>query len=173
MTAPTIDDLDQLGALLRREVPPEFEDFNGHVNVRHHYALHMDGAEVAFEDHLGIGREWIRRTGQSSFSVAQHMLFHHEILVGHEVSMHMRLLGASDKALHVLSVLANRTTGEVASTLEYVEVYVDLTTRRTMSMPAEIVAQIEPMMTRHAALMWVLPLSGRLGTSRRPDEAMA
>jgi len=167
LSTPTVAELDELGTLLRRVVPAEFEDFNGHVNVRHHYALHMEGAEAAFTDHFGISQEWIDHVGQSSFTVAQHVQFHREILVGHDVSVHMRILGTSPKIFHVLSVLANRTTGEVASTLEYVEAYVDLATRRTTTMPPELAERIETITARHSDLPWELPLSGRLGTSRR------
>lgn len=173
MTWPTLDDLDALGTQVRRTVPAEFEDFNGHVNVRRHYQLHMDAAEIAFTDDFGIGVEWIERTGQSSFTVAQHVLFHAEILVGHEVSLHTRMLGVSSKVLHLMSVLANRTTGEIANTLEYVEAYVDLGTRRTTAMPDELARRVGALAARHAVLPWALPLSGTLGTSRRPAQDSA
>lgn len=171
MTWPTVAELDELGTLIRQDIPANFEDLNSHVNVRHHYALHMAGAEMAFVDLFGIGAEWIDRTGQSSFTVAQHVQFHQEILVGHEVSVHMRVLGMSPKVLHVLSVLANRTTGEVASTIEYVEAHVDLATRRATAMPTQLAARVLTFATRHATLDWELPLSGRLGATRRPQEA--
>lgn len=154
---PTIADLDALGTALRTTVPPAFEDMNGHVNVRHHYGLHMDGAEGAFVDDLGLDESWLERTGQSSFSVEHHLQFSSEILVGDDVSVHLRVLGRSRKAIHTMTILYDRTRDEVASTLESLELYVDLTTRRTTPMPDELAKLLDALVDEHAGLPWDLP----------------
>ncbi|MGH1565742.1 thioesterase family protein [Mumia sp. DW29H23] len=163
---PTLDDLDALGALMTRTAPPEFQDMNGHVNVRHHYGMHMDGAAQGFVESFDLGEGWLDRTGQSAFSVEHHITFHSEILVGHEVSVHLRMLGRSDKAMHAMTILLDRSTGKVASTLEYVEVYVDLTTRRATAMPEELTKPLDALLEEHADLDWDLPRSRAMGTSR-------
>ncbi|MET1133246.1 MAG: thioesterase family protein [Aeromicrobium sp.] len=167
MTAlPTPEDLEPLGTLLSRTVPARYQDLNGHVNVRGHYDLHMDAAEASWESQMGLDQAFLDRTGQSSFSVAHHVQFHHEILVGHEVSAHLRILGRAAKTVHAVTILANRTTGEIASTLEFVEAYVDLTTRRATEFAPEVAERIDALLAQHAALPWSLPPSHRLGTSR-------
>lgn len=163
---PTVAELDDLGTLFVREVPERYRDLNGHVNVRGHYDLHMDAAEEAFQGGLGLDEAFVERTGQSSFSIAHHVQFHHEILVGHEVSTHLRVLGRGPKTIHAVTVVANRTTDEIASTLEFVEAYVDLTTRRSIPIAPEVAARIDALLTEHAALPWDLPSSHQLGTSR-------
>ncbi len=165
---PSLAEVDQLGTLLTTRVPERYRDLNGHVNVRGHYDLHMDGAEAAFMQVLGIDEDYLERTGQSSFSVAHHVQFHHEILVDHEVSVHLRLLGRGPKTFHAVTVLANRTTGEIASTLEFVEAYVDLTARRSVEIPDEVAGKVDAILEEHRSLAWTLPPSHRLGTSR-PD----
>ena len=166
MSLPTMAQVDELGTLLTCAVPSRYEDLNGHVNVRGHYDLHMDGAESAFAKEMGVDEAYLERTGQSSFSVAHHVQFHSEILVGHEVSVHLRHLGRGPKTIHAVTVLVNRTTGRIASTLEFVEAYVDLTTRRSTEIPAELAAHIDERVARHAALDWSLPASHQLGVSR-------
>ncbi len=160
--APTLDDLDDLGVLLRLEVPPEFEDLNGHVNVRHHYAMHMEGVEKAFVEQLGVD-EARAALGDGTFSLTHHIVFHSEILIGHEVSVHLRLLDRSDKIIHAMTILANRTTGRVASTIEFIEAHVDLTARRVTLMGEDLASALDDLIDRHRGLTWDLPLSQPLG----------
>lgn len=163
---PTPDDLEPLGTLLTRTMPARYQDLNGHVNVRGHYDLHMDAVEESWERQVGLDQAFLDRTGQSSFSMTHHVQFHHEILVGHEVTAHLRILGRAAKTVHAVTILANRTTGEIASTLEFVEAYVDLTTRRATPFAPEVAERIDALLEQHAALPWSLPPSHRLGTSR-------
>lgn len=163
---PTPEEVDRLGTLLSRTVPERYQDLNGHVNVRGHYDLHMDAAESAFMTELGVDEDFLERTGQSSFSVAHHVQFHHEILVGHEVSAHLRILGRGSKTIHAVTILVNRTTGEIASTLEFVEAYVDLTTRRATAIAPDVAERIDTLLAEHTELDWSVPLSHQLGTSR-------
>lgn len=163
---PSLAEVDALGPLFVREVPERYRDLNGHVNVRGHYDLHMDAAEESWERQIGLDQAFLDRTGQSSFSITHHVQFHHEILVGHEVSAYLRILGRAPKTVHAVTVVANRTTGEIASTLEFVEAYVDLTTRRATEFAPEVAERIDALLAEHAALPWSLPSSHQLGTSR-------
>lgn len=159
---PTVDDLDALGTAMRLVAPPEFEDGNGHVNVCHYYRLHMEGSDLAFRE-LGFDDDYRVRTGHSVFSVEHHVRFLDESLVGDELSVHLRILGVGPKTVHGQTILANRSRGTVANTLEFLELHVDLTTRRTTPMPDDMVKPLEFLRDEHAALPWSLPLAGPLG----------
>lgn len=163
---PTVAEIDELGIEPTVTVPAKYEDLNGHVNVRGHYDMHMDGLDTSFSSRLGIDEAFVERTGQSSFSSTHHVQFHHEILVGHEVTLHLRILGRGAKTIHAVTVLVNRTTGEIASTIEFVEIYVDLTTRRPIEIGPEVAARLDPLLAEHQSLTWTLPPSHQLGTSR-------
>ena len=145
----------------------DLEDYNGHVNVRHHYGFHIDATEALFVDRFGIDEDWLARVGQSTFSVSQHLQFHSEIMVEDRLEVFLRLLGRSDKTLHGMSILFDVSTGQVSSTLEYVEVYVDLSTRKSTAMPSELTDQLDELLQTHQPLGWQLLLSQSLGTSRR------
>jgi len=166
MSLPSLEQVDELGTLATTTVSAQYQDLNGHVSVRGHYNLHMDAAEQAFGQVLGVDETYLERTGQSSFSVAHHVLFHSEIHVGDEMSLHLRFLDRGDKTIHAVTVLTNRTTGRVASTLEFIEAYVDLTTRRATSIAPELAERIDQHVARHQALTWTLPASERLGVRR-------
>lgn len=159
---PTVDQIDALGTALSLVALPEFEDGNGHVNVGHYYRLHMEAGDAAFQ-RLGFDEDYRHRTGHSVFSVEHHIKFLDESLVGDQLSVHLRLLGVSAKALHAQTILVNRSRGTVANTLEFLELHVDLTTRRTTAMPQHLIAPLEALRDEHAALPWGLPLAGPLG----------
>ncbi|OUZ11656.1 hypothetical protein BHE97_03855 [Aeromicrobium sp. PE09-221] len=163
---PTIGQLDELGIIRRRIVPPEFEDLNGHVNVKHHYTLHMEGAEAAFTGELGLDEARAGR-GEGTFSLTQHIRFSSEILIGHDVSVHWRVLDRSDKIIHGMTILADRTTGKVASTSEFIEAFVDLTTRRITPMPQDLARRLDELLDAHRRIPWELPLSEPLAARRR------
>lgn len=161
-TLPTVDDLDALGVAMTLVAPPEFEDENGHVNVCHYYRLHMEGGDAAFRT-FGFDDEYRERTGHSVFSIEHHVRYLDESLVGDELSLHMRLLGVGPQTLHAQTILVNRSRGTVANTLEFIELHVDLATRRTTPMPTDLVTGLEALYAEHAALPWSLPLAGPLG----------
>lgn len=162
LTRPTIDDVSALGTALALVAPAEFEDGNGHVNVTHYYRLHMEAADAAFSD-LGFDDAYRERTGHSVFSVEHHIRFLDESLVGDELSVHLRILGAGPKTIHAQTILVNRSRGTVANTLEFLELHVDLGTRRTTPMPGALAEPLNAMAAAHAALPWSLPLAGPLG----------
>ncbi|GAA3534606.1 hypothetical protein AFL01nite_06610 [Aeromicrobium flavum] len=161
-TWPTIDDVSGLGTALSLVAPPEFEDGNGHVNVGHYYRLHMEAADAAFTA-LGFDEAYRDRTGHSVFSVEHHIRFHDESLVGDELSVHLRILGVAPKAIHGLTVVVNRSRGTIANTLEFLELHVDLTSRRTTPMPDDLTALLHDRVREHEALPWSLPLAGPMG----------
>lgn len=162
---PSLAEIATLSGGLRRTAPPEWEDENGHVNVCRHYAFHMD-ATIAFFVQLGMTSDYLTSHGQSTFSIEQHLTFYDEVLVGHAVSGHVRLLDVNEKLVHGISVMVNHTTGRVANTVEFVEGHVDLTTRRTTPWRPELAAALQGAQARHVRLPWSLPLSGGMGLRR-------
>ena len=159
---PSLAEIAMLGNGLRRTALPEWEDENGHVNVCHHYAFHMD-TSIAFFTQLGVTPDYLSRHGQSTFSIEQHLTFYDEVLVGHVLSGHIRLIGVNAKLVHGISVMVNHTTGRLANSVEFVECHVDLATRRTAPWQPELAAALQTEQSCHVRLPWTVPLSGGMG----------
>lgn len=159
---PTVEDILTLGTSKSLTAPPEFEDGNGHVNIAHYYATHMTGSDDFFKP-LGFDDDYRDRTGHSVFSVEQHLKFHSETFIGEEISLHVRLIGVGAKAIHGQSIILNRSRGTVANTLEFIELHVDLNSRRAAAMPPELANELSRIAAEHRALDWELPLAGSLG----------
>lgn len=159
---PSGHDVAELDSALSLVVPADYEDGNGHVNVRHHYDLHMRACDAAFAK-LGFDEDYRDREGMSVFSVEHHITFHSEVLVGHRVSVHLRLIGRSDKIIHAMSILVNNSTNRVANTIEFIEAHVDLNTRRAAPLGERAASALDQVIATHQGLRWELPRSGVMG----------
>jgi acyl-CoA thioester hydrolase len=81
---------------------------------------------------------------------------------GEVVTVYVRFVGSSSKRLHYLMFLVDDTRGKLAATLECVNAFADLESRKTAPFPAEATAKIAAGLAVHAALDWVAPVSGAM-----------
>lgn len=89
---------------------------NGSVRYREDVVPGLEAALEAFRDLLAGRRR----------CPPQHLHYHQEVLVGHEVSSHLRLVGRTDRLLHGMAFLVNRTKDTLANTFEFALGNVDL-----------------------------------------------
>jgi acyl-CoA thioester hydrolase len=154
--------LDQITALThiyRTEIPPEFEDENGHMNIRWYLAV-FDDAGYPFAAGLGLSPAYHEQHGTGGFDLEHHIHYLNEVLVGDTVAVYVRLLDRSAKRIHYMMFMVNETRGTLASTFECVNSFADLTVRRTAPYPDEIAGRIDAQLSKDAALGWDAPVSG-------------
>lgn len=163
---PTLEQVLALPCDWTAVVPPEWTDGNGHLNIARYMECHSDGGWAYFGP-FGLSEEQARDGGATTFDVEHHIVYHHEVLAGHEVSVHVRLIDRTDKALHSLQFLVNRTTGQIANTHEAVSLSMDLRTRSIAPFPPEPLPLIDAELERHRALPWQPPLSGTMALRSR------
>lgn len=158
---PTLAQVDQLPAELTTVVGPELEDSNGHMNIKHYFELQTRAVAELF------GRIGYALTPDGPragpFTLEQHLRYHHEVLVGHELSAHLRLVDRSDKLLHGIAFLLDRSRSRVANTFEFVLGNVDLGTRRLTPFDAEAAAAVDRELDAHRRLEWEVPRFAPLG----------
>ncbi|WP_167001380.1 thioesterase family protein [Mumia sp. ZJ430] len=123
-------------------VPPEYEDGNGHVNIRHYFDLHARASDRAFE-RIGIHEPYRQAHELSVFSMEHRICYLDEVLVGQDVAVYVRFLTRSAKIVHGMQMLFNATTGALANTFEFVEGHVSLAERRTVPWPDDVAARID------------------------------
>lgn len=158
---PTYDEVLTLPSGPRLIVPAEYGDTNGHLNVRYHLAIY-DDAEWAIFERLGLGDEHAEAGIGGIFALEQHLTYRREVLVGDEVSVQVRIIGRDQRMIHLVHYLANHTHHEVAGSMEALNAYVDLQTRRLASFPAVSAEGLDGHITRAAALEWQPVLSGSI-----------
>jgi acyl-CoA thioester hydrolase len=158
---PAADQVLQLPAETTCLVPPEFEDSNGHMNIRHYFDLQTEAVAALFE-RIGyvLGRAG-RRVGP--FTLEQHLRYHREVVVGAEVSAHLRLVGRSEKLLQGMAFLVDRTQDRVANTFEFMVGNVDLETRRLVPFTASAAEAVDRELEASRRLDWEVPRFPALG----------
>jgi acyl-CoA thioester hydrolase len=158
---PTIEQVDMLESMADHTVPPEWEDINGHVNVRHYLDLYNLAGDPMLE-RLGVGEAYFRAELRGFFDLEHHLWYLAEMHVGDRVSVHVRYLGRSAKRFHGLVFVVNRTRQSVASVLEFVGSGADLQTRRTAEFPPLVAERLDALIEQHRRLPWVAPTCGSI-----------
>ncbi len=141
------------GALVtyRTRVPPEWVDYNRHLNVGY-YMIAFDKATDALADRLGIGIEYVRRTNNSFYVVESHLCFEREVLEDAPIRIETLLIAADDKRLQFFHRMIGETGGYLAATIELLALHVDLGARRAAPWPAEPARVIAELVEQHSAL---------------------
>ncbi len=158
---PTAEQVRQLPELVRVRVPQEWEDLNGHVNVKHHLTMYDMTSEPLLAL-LGISDEWVRTERRGLFDLEHHIWYQHEVHVGEEVALHLGFSARNAKRVHGHVFLLNVTHDRLASVVEFVTAAADLDARRTVPLPDVIAARIDALLARQAQLDWMPPLSGAM-----------
>jgi acyl-CoA thioester hydrolase len=165
---PSADQVDQLPAELKRVVPPEFEDLNGHMNIRHYFDVQIAAVAQLF-GRIGYEQRPGSHRARGPFTLDQALHYHHEVLVGAEISSHLRLVGRTDRVLHGMAFLIDRTRNRLANTLEFVLGNVDMEARRLVAYDDGMAACLDQELARGASLDWEVPIFGRLEAGRGSD----
>lgn len=163
---PTVEKVSEIPTTTKLSVPEEFLDENLHMNISHYLTL---GARAIGSrcDEFGLGDQaYIDDRRLTIFTAEHHIRYYAELLLGQELSVHVRLLESSDKALHAMAFLVNRSTDALACTLEVALVHVGMDTRRPVDFPADIADRIDAAI-KAENYTWPAPVCGVMGVRRR------
>lgn len=156
---PTVDQVRQLPLMLRRTIPPEYEDINGHMNIQHYLGLY-DAAGWPFFAMIGLNESYFKEQRKGIFDLEHHLHYLAEIHIGDEIEVHGRLLARSAKRMHGLWFIVNQTRDELSNTFEFVSTHADLELRRSAPFPDDLAARLDRLIADHAALDWEAPVCG-------------
>lgn len=154
-----LDHITALGAPYRVVIPPEYEDENGHMNMRWYLAV-FDDAGYPLAARLGLTPEFHAQHGTGGYDLEHHLHYLSEVMVGDTIAVYTRLLDRSAKRIHYMMFMVNETRGALAAIFECVNSFADLTLRRTAPYPDEISRQIDTLLAQHARLGWAAPECG-------------
>jgi acyl-CoA thioester hydrolase len=157
---PSYDDLAALPAYNEWRVPVAFEDINGHMNVRHYIGIASEGLDDSLVE-VGIPTNWAEK-GFAVFSAEHHLTYVNELLTGDQVSVRVRLIGRSERAIHAVVYLLDDTRQQLAYVMEEVFLHIDMATRKSSPWPSEIAEKVDARVAEHAALPFEPGLSGSI-----------
>lgn len=163
---PTYEQILELPAQVTREVPPEYIDQNGHMNIGRYLDLGGEAMWLRCEQDLGMGTDYILERGMSTFTAEHHLRYLSELREGDQVSVHTLLIAASAKITHCMSLIVDRTHERLACIMEIILVHMDMTTRRPTPFPGDV-AELVAAGIKADDLGWPVPLSGSMGIRKR------
>lgn len=153
-------------ALHREVVPPEWIDYNGHMNMAY-YLLAFDHASDRLFDLLDLGMAYRQRANHGLFTLETHATYERELRLGDPITFTTQLLDYDAKRIHYFHCMHHAAEGYLAATNELICLHVDLSARRAAPLPAEALARLEGVMAAHRGLPRP-PQAGRVIGIRRP-----
>ncbi len=158
--SPEVPDLMAPMVTLRRRVPTDWVDGNGHMNESR-YMQAMSEASDWFLLWIGCTPEYIAERG-SWFTVENHVRYLAEVMIGEDISVTTQVLEGKGKKLKLFHTIY--CGDRVAATAEQFLIHVSMITRRAEDPPAEMAALVEQIVTAHAG--FPVP-EGAGGTGRK------
>lgn len=140
-----------VSALMRIE--PAWIDYNGHLNVAYYNVLFDRAVDEVYEP-LGLGPDYLKTTQHSTMVVETHVRYLREVREDTPLKVTVQLLGCDAKRFHVYEELLHADEGWVSATCESMTVHVDMTAKKVVPFPGNVLRALERMQAAHAALPW-------------------
>jgi len=157
-------------AIAKGRVKPEWIDVNGHMNVAW-YVLIFDLAVDDLWAEFGITDEHIRETNGSTFAVDCRITYQAELLENDPYIVTSQILAYDEKRIHHFQWLYHAETQVLAATAEWMNLYMDLGSRKVSTWPEWILANLAKITSRQSA--FAMPVEvGRQINIRKPHYSM-
>ena len=164
---PTVQEILQLPVSWQGSVQDDWIDENGHMNIRYYIDIGGYSTDKVCRD-IGIDNAYRSERRMGVFTAEQHVTYLTEMHLGTNFTAHVRMVDISDKVGHMISMIVNADSSELACIYETVLVHVDMDTRRSQPFPDDVSSAFSTLRAEHEELKWQAPTSGSLGI-RKPS----
>ena len=120
-------------------VLPEWIDINGHMNVAYYLLAFDKGVDILWNE-AGITDEYIKTRKKTTFAVEAHITYQQELHEGDPYRVTAQILAIDNKRVHQFQRLYHAETGALAATGEWLNLHINLETRRACLWPDDILA---------------------------------
>ncbi|MEM7464810.1 MAG: 3-hydroxyacyl-CoA dehydrogenase NAD-binding domain-containing protein [Pseudomonadota bacterium] len=134
---------------LERRVPPDWTDYNNHMNEARYLQCFGDATD-AFMRMMGVDADYIEK-GMSFFTVETHIRHLEEVRVNEPIFATTQLIEAGGKKMHVFHHLYHKD-GTLLATGEHLLLHVSLKERATCEPAAEVRSNLDEVAKAHANL---------------------
>lgn len=132
-------------------VKPEWIDINGHMNVAC-YVLAFDQAVDILLAELGMTDEYTRTAGGTTFAIESHVTWRRELRESERYRVTSQILAYDAKRLHQFQRMYHAEEGWLAATAEWLNLHVNLNTRRVSPWPDFVLRALENFTSRQGDL---------------------
>ncbi|TNF64828.1 MAG: thioesterase [Rhodobacteraceae bacterium] len=146
-------------------VEPQWIDYNGHLNMAYYNVLFDRGADDLFAE-FGMGPDYPKTRGFSTFSAEFHVCYLRELKEGDRVHVTSQLLDMDEKRFHFFQHL-HHEDGWLSATGEGLGLHIDMSGPRVAPAPRDVLARMQAVLEAHAALPRPERAGRRIGIVRR------
>ena len=118
-------------------------DHLGHMNVRW-YGHFFDDAGFHLWSAIGLSHATLLQRGIVTVVARIETDFHRELAAGELLVVHSAYVRLGGKSLTMAQRMTNAETGELCASQQVVEVFFDPATRKSVAMPDDLRARLEP-----------------------------
>lgn len=132
---------------VRRKVPVDWTDSNGHMNEGRYGQVFSDASE-ALMAHVGADQAYIA-AGHSYFTAETNIKYHAETLAGEDIIVETRVALGAGKKLRLLHEMTG-PSGDLRATCDQFLLHVSLETRRSCPPQPDVRQRVEALASVHA-----------------------
>ncbi len=132
-------------------IESQWIDYNGHFNMAYYNVLFDRDSDVGLAS-LGLGPGYVKRTGNSYFTLEAHVSYIRELRAEDQVVITTQILDYDTKRLHYVQQMHHAAENWIACVNEIIVMHVDMTTKRSSPFPDEILAKFKTMREVHKSL---------------------
>jgi|TARA_B100001540_G_C15480333_1_gene494298 acyl-CoA thioester hydrolase len=112
------------------KIKKEWTDYNGHMNVAYYVLIFDLNAAELLMNKFNMGEKSAKETKKSTMVVESHITYNQELLEGDEVDLNLIYFNHDKKRLQYKFEMVHKTKNYLASTIEILALYVDLSKRK-------------------------------------------
>ena len=154
-------DLTKLPCYHRQMIPEAYMDKMGHMNVRYYMAV-FDRATWRMLAEYGLDDAYFSTTENGVFMLKQFIQYLAEVRPGETIAVYTRILGLTDKRIHLMHFMANQDSSGLAAVIESLITHANLKVRKAAPLPSEIAARFASRLVKDLGLDWEAPVSGTM-----------
>jgi carnitine 3-dehydrogenase len=143
------EEIGGLPVTVDRVIPPDWTDYNGHMNELHYLEAAARGND-RFMEMIGADAAYVAG-GRSYFTAENHVTYLAEMHAGERLRVTTQVLIGEGKKMCLFHRIHNGA-GETCATVESMQLHVDLATRKTSLPGPDVSARLEAWAEAHAAL---------------------
>jgi carnitine 3-dehydrogenase len=151
--------------LLEMSIPPDWTDYNGHLNDSRYHEVFTRGSDGIMTV-IGAGEAYIA-AGRSLYTAETHVCYRKEVAAFAPIYVTTQLLGHDRKRIHFFMSMHHAQTDEVLATCEQVMLNVDTVAKKVVEFPPEVMAKLAELQTAQDRLPKPQEAGRSVGLSRR------
>ena len=113
-----------------KKIIKDWTDYNGHMNVAYYVLIFDLNAAELLMNKFNMGEKSAKETNKSTMVVESHITYNQELLEGDEVDLNLIYFNHDKKRLQYKFEMVHKTKNYLASTIEILALYVDLSKRK-------------------------------------------